>query len=1031
MINQLIALCFKRRHLVWLVTVLLGIYGYFCWVNMTVEAYPEIGDVTTLVTTQVPGLAAEEVEQQITVPLERALRNTPGLVTIRSSSTFALSLITLVFKDGTDDYFANQRVLERISGVSLPAGAQPGLGPVTGPGGEILRYTLESDSKNLMQLSEIQNWIVVPGFKEVAGVVDVSNFGGFSREYQLELSPEKLSQYNLTLNDVVSAINSNNANAGGGRIVRGEQGYVIRAIGQIHALEDLGSVVVTQKSGAPVLVRDLGQLKIGHQEREGILGKNANPDTLQGIVLMLKYQNPSRVLEGVHAKMAELQKKLDPMDVKIVPYIDRDDLVKLTVDKVTHTVLEGIGLVLIVLILFLGSPRSAVVAAVAIPVALIFIFVLMTWTKMPANLLSLGAIDFGIIVDGAIVVMETILRRREENPDVQMTETDVLEMTSHVAQPMFFATLIIITAYCPLFAFERAEGKLFTPMAWTVGFALLGALLCSLTLIPSLAFVALRKPRKIFHNKPLIWLTAAYEKSLSRLLRAPWIAYVVSAGVLCAVVTLGATAGREFLPELDEGNLWLQVDLPSGISMDKANDMAAELRQAMLTFPEIKYVVTQLGRNDSGTDPWTPSHIEAPVGLNPYETWPDRESKAELVKRINEKLNKLPGFSVGISQPIIDGVNDAIGGAHSPLVLRVYGQDLAEDRRIGDQVVDILHGIRGTASASIFQAPPIPQLVVKVDREAAARLGVNVVDVTSLIQTGVGGAPVISVYEEDRVYNVGVRFAKEDKGSPEALGRLTVRSSSGAAIPLSQVADVRMQSGESTISHELNKRQITVRVDNRGRDLMSYLAEAQERIDKEVTYDKTKVTLQWAGQFENQQRAQARLIVIFGVVLLVMALLLFLQFGNVRQTLLILGVVPLAALGGLIAVHLTGETLNVATAVGFIALFGVSIQNAIIMVSNIRRVRGEGHSLYDTVLMAAAERLRPILMTATVASIGMLPAALATGVGTDVQRGLATVVVGGLIVSTLLTLFILPTLYFSIERFFANHSFNVVRRKNR
>ena len=1031
MINQLIALCFKRRHLVWLVTLLLGIYGYFCWVNMTVEAYPEIGDVTTLVTTQVPGLAAEEVEQQITVPLERALRNTPGLVTIRSSSTFALSLITLVFKDGTDDYFANQRVLERISGVSLPAGAQPGLGPVTGPGGEILRYTLESDSKNLMQLSEIQNWIVVPGFKEVAGVVDVSNFGGFTREYQLELSPEKLSQYNLTLNDVVSAINSNNANAGGGRIVRGEQGYVIRAIGQIHALEDLGSIVVTQKSGAPVLVRDLGQLKIGHQEREGILGKNTNPDTLQGIVLMLKYQNPSRVLEGVHAKIAELQKKLDPMDVKIVPYIDRDDLVKLTVDKVTHTVLEGIGLVLIVLILFLGSPRSAVVAAVAIPVALIFIFVLMTWTKMPANLLSLGAIDFGIIVDGAIVVMETILRRREENPDVQMTETDVLEMTSHVAQPMFFATLIIITAYCPLFAFERAEGKLFTPMAWTVGFALLGALLCSLTLIPSLAYVALRKPRKIFHNKPLIWLTAAYEKSLGRLLRAPWIAYAVSAGVLCAVVTLGATAGREFLPELDEGNLWLQVDLPSGISMDKANDMAAELRQTMLTFPEIKYVLTQLGRNDSGTDPWTPSHIEAPVGLNPYETWPDRESKAELVKRINEKLNKLPGFSVGISQPIIDGVNDAIGGAHSPLVLRVYGQDLAEDRRIGDQVVDILHSIRGTASASIFQAPPIPQLVVKVDREAAARLGVNVVDVTSLIQTGVGGAPVISVYEEDRVYNVGVRFAKEDKGSPEALGRLTVRSSSGAAIPLSQVADVRMQSGESTISHELNKRQITVRVDNRGRDLMSYLAEAQERIDKEVTYDKTKVTLQWAGQFENQQRAQARLIVIFGVVLLVMALLLFLQFGNVRQTLLILGVVPLAALGGLIAVHLTGETLNVATAVGFIALFGVSIQNAIIMVSNIRRVRGEGYPLDETVLMAAAERLRPILMTATVASIGMLPAALATGVGTDVQRGLATVVVGGLIVSTLLTLFILPTLYFSIERFFANHSFNVVRRKNR
>lgn len=413
MINLLIQLCFKRRQLIWVVAVLLTAYGYFCWVNMTVEAYPEIGDVTTVVTTQVPGLAAEEVEQQITIPLERALRNTPGLVTIRSSSTFALSLITLVFKDGTEDYFANQRVLERIGTVTLPPGITPGLGPVTGPGGEILRYTLESDSRNLMELSEIQRWIVVPALKEVSGVVDVTNFGGFTKEFQLEVDPVKLEQFNLTLQDVVSAINANSVNAGGGRIVRGEQGYVVRAIGQIHELNDLGTVVVTQKEGNPVLVRDLGRLQIGHQEREGIVGKNLNPDTVQGIVLMLKYQNPSRVLEGVHQKLDKLQKRLAAMDVKLVPYIDRDDLVKLTVDKVTHTVLEGIGLVCIVLILFLGSPRSAIVAAVAIPIALVSTFIFMTWTGMPANLLSLGAIDFGIIVDGAIVVMETILRRRE------------------------------------------------------------------------------------------------------------------------------------------------------------------------------------------------------------------------------------------------------------------------------------------------------------------------------------------------------------------------------------------------------------------------------------------------------------------------------------------------------------------------------------------------------------------------------------------------------------------------------------------
>ena len=1031
MINQLIELCFKRRHLVWVIALLLAVYGYLCWINMTVEAYPEIGDVTAQVSTQAPGLASEEVEQQITTPLERALRNTPGLVTIRSSSTFALSLITLVFKDGTEDYAARQRVNERVGQVNLPPGVTPSLNPLTGPGGEVMRYTLESDTKNLMELSEIQRWIVVPELKGVAGVVDVTNFGGFTREFQLELDPTLLEEYKLSLSDVVNAINSNSVNAGGGRVVRGEQGYVVRAIGQIHTLDDLGTVAVTQKDGNPVLVRDLGKLQIGHQEREGVLGKDLNPDTLEGIVLMLKYENPSRVLQGVHATVAKLQARLAPMGVRLVPYIDRDDLVKLTIHKVTHTVLEGIGLVCVVLILFLGSPRSALVAAVAIPMALVSVFIFMTFAKMPANLLSLGAIDFGIIVDGAIVVTEAILRRREEDPEATLTGQDLLETTSHVGQPIFFATLVIITAYCPLFAFERAEGKLFSPMAWTVGYALLGALLCSLTLIPGLAFVALRRPRPIFNNAPLVWLTRTYRRALTALLRATWIAYAFSAVVLLAVVLLAVTAGREFLPELDEGSLWLQVDMPSGLSFEKASELAGDLRRTLLEFPEIRFVVTQMGRNDDGTDPWTPSHIESPVGLKPYDTWPDHESKDELVRRVNARLQQLPGMTVGISQPIIDGVNDAIGGAHSPLVLRVYGLDLAEERRIGEQVVDILHSIRGTASASLFQEPPIPQMVIKIDREAAARLGVNVADIANLIQTGVGGAPVLAVYVEDRTYNVGVRFPKAAKESPAALGRLFVNGAGGAKIPLSELATIKMQSGQSTISHELNEREITVRIDNRDRDLTSYLEEAQARIEAEVKYDHGAHRLEWAGQFENQQRAQKRLIVIMALVLLAMAMLLFFQFGKVRQTLLILFVVPLATLGGLVAIHVTGETLNVATAVGFIALFGVSVQNAIIMVANFRRVRGEGMPLDETVIEAASERFRPVLMTATVASVGMLPAALATGVGTDVQRGLATVVVGGLIVSTVLTLFILPTLYFSIERFVERRAVDPRRRRER
>lgn len=1031
MINLIITQFFRRRHLAWAMSIALVLFGAWSWTQMTVEAYPDLGDVTVQVTTQVNGLAAEEIEQQITTPLERALSNTPGLASIRSSSTFGLSLINLSFKDGTDDYFARQRVTERIGQVTLPSGAQPGLGPVAGPAGEIYRYTLESDTRNLMELSELQRWKVIPALKQVAGVVDINNFGGFTKEFQLELDPARLQTYGLVLNDVVTAINNNSANAGGGRIARGDQSYVVRGIGQIHTLDDLGTVVVAQNGGSPVLVRDLGRLQFGHQERGGILGKDTNPDTIEGIVLMLKYENPSRVLEGVHKKIDELQAELAPLGVKIVPYIDRDDLVKLTVDKVTHTVLEGMALVCFVLILFLGSPRSAVVAAVAIPMSLVTVFIVMHFTRMPANLFSLGAIDFGIIVDGAIVVMEAILRRREEEPNATLTEGNILETVSHVSGPIFFATLIIITAYFPLFAFERAEGKLFKPMAFTVGYALVGALLCALTLIPSLAYVALRKPSKPFVNKPLEWLTRAYRRVLTRLLDVPAIAYGLSALALAAVVVLGATAGREFLPDIDEGALWLQVQLPSGLSLDKASEMATEMRHVLLEYPEVSYVVTQLGRNDDGTDPWTPSHMEVPVGLKPYSEWPAGVNKAAFVRTLTERFAKMPGFDVGISQPIIDGVNDAVGGAHSPLVLRIYGDDLKESRRIGNQIVELLGTVRGTASASLFQEPPIPQVVIELNREAAARFGVNANDVANLIQTGIGGAPVITVYAGNRTYNVSVKMPRSAKGNTEAIGALLLNSSSGAKVPLSQVADIRLQTGESTISHEMNERQITVRVDNRDRDLASYLDEARERIAKEVKFDPAKFRLQWAGQFENQQRAQSRLGISLAIVVSIMAVLLFFQFGKIRQVALILGVVPMATLGGLIAVHVAGETLNVATAVGFIALFGVSIQNGIIMVANFRRVRGEGLALQESVLEGAAERLRPVLMTATVASVGMLPAALATGVGTDVQRGLATVVVGGLVVSTLLTLFILPTLYFALERFFERKGWGARSRRDR
>lgn len=1015
MIDRLVGICLHKRFVVMMAALLAAAYGFYAWTQLKLEAYPDLGDVTAVVTTQAPGLAAEEIEQQITTPLERALSSTPGLVTMRSSSTFGLSLITMVFRDGAEDYWSRQRIMERVNQVNLPGGIQPALDPVSGPAGEIYRYTLESDTKNLMELSEIQHWIVIPALQRVPGVTNVDSFGGFTKQYQLELSPIALQRYGLGLNDVVTSINNNSANAGGSRITRGEQAYVIRGIGLVRTLDDLGNIVVTQRNGVPILVRDLGILQYAHQEREGILGKNENPDTIEGIVDMLKGENPSETLKGVHKKVEQLNKELARQGVRIAPYIDRDDLVQATVRKVAHTVGEGMALVFIVLILFLGSPRSAMVVAVTIPLALVAAFTLMNLTKLPANLLSLGSIDFGVIVDGAIVVTEAILRRREENPDRALTEDEVREITGQVANPIFFATLIIITAYFPLFAFERAEAKLFTPIAYTIGYALFGALLCTLTLVPGLAFEAFRRPRKMFHNMPLEWLQRGYHSILSLLLRWPSIVYGAIVVSFALVVYLGATIGREFLPDLDEGALWLQVQLPPGISLDKASEMASELRRALREFPEISYAITQLGRSDEQTDPWTPSHIEAPVGLTPYDTWPDGETKQEFVARLTARLARLPGFDIGVSQPIIDNINDLIGGAHSALVLKIFGDDLKELRRIGSEVVDVLKDVPGTSEASIFEEPPLPQIAINIDRAAAARYGINVSDIVSLIQTGVGGASTGQVYVGDRIYNVSVRFPKEDRDNPEVLGNLILNTTSGAQVLLSQVAKITLQSGESTISHEMTRRNVIIRIDYRDRDLTSYLADAQKRIDKAVHFDANKFQLEWGGQFENQRRAQARLILILGVVLSLMALFLYMGFGKLRQALLILSVVPLATLGGLIALHLRGETLNVATAVGFIALFGVAVQNGVIMMANLNRLREQGHELGDAVVLGASERFRPVLMTATVATLGMLPAALATGIGSDVQRGLGTVVVGGLIVATVLTLFVLPVLYFVTE----------------
>ncbi|KQV45110.1 efflux RND transporter permease subunit [Massilia sp. Root335] len=1020
MIERIVTLCFNRRGIVALIFLLVALYGAYCWTELPLEAYPDIADTTSQVVTQVNGLAAEEVEQQITIPLEREIMGTPGMHVMRSKSTFGLSLITVVFQDGAEDYWSRQRLQERIAGVALPYGAQPALDPLTSPIGEIYRYTLESKTHDLRDLSELQRWIVVPRLKQVPGVVDVSNFGGLTTQFQLDLDPARLSKYNVSLAQITQAVGANNANAGGSVLTRGEQGLVVRGVGLIRNLNDLGNVVITEKGGVPVLVKDVGTVTLGNQERHGILGKDRVSDTVSGIVLLLKNENPSRVMTGVHEAVDDLNAHLLPKDVKVVPYLDRSSLVDATVHTVGKTLIEGVVLVTLVLVLFLGSPRAALIAAVTIPVSLMIAFILMHHFKIPANLLSLGAIDFGIIVDGAIFVLENILQRREAKPDGLMTAEDALKGTLQVMRPTFFGMVVIMLAYLPLFAFQRIEYKLFSPMAFAVGFALLGALLMTLTLIPGMAYWAFHKPRKVFHNRLLTWLAPRYEALLHKLVGRAGAVLAIAGATLVAVVLLGMSIGRDFLPTLDEGSIWLQVTLPPGISLNKATEMADKLRAVTLEEPQVAHVVTQLGRNDDGTDPFTPSHIECAVALHPYSEWPSGMSKQDLIERLSARYRQLPGTDVGFSQPMIDGVLDKLAGAHSDLVVKVYGNDFHETRRLATAVERLLKTVSGAQDVIVDQEPPLPQVRIDVDRAAAARQGINVADVMALIQTGIGGGPIAQVYVDDRSYDITARFTGIAHNDPQQIGNLVLTTASGAHIALSQVATVRIAEGETTITREMSRRHLTVRTNLRGRDLSSFLADAQGRIEREIAYDHSRYQISWGGQFENQQRAQARLAVIVPAALALMFVLLFGEFGNLRQPGLILLVVPLSLLGGLVALELRGMTFNVSSAVGFIALFGVSVLNAVVMVANLNRWRKQmPHDLKGAVINAARERLRPVLTTATVAALGLVPAALAHGLGSDVQRPLATVVVGGLVTATALTLVLLPALYYLIEDYIA------------
>lgn len=1018
--KKIIYTAIHRRGLMFVLFLFLAVVGYYSWTRLAIDAYPDIADTTVQVVTQVPGLAAEEIEQQISIPIERAMNGMPGLNVMRSKNTFGLSTVVLVFDDGIDDYWARQRVQERLVDVELPYDAVPGLNPLTSPTGEIFRYVLESDQLDIRELTDLHKWVVIPRLKQVTGVADVSNFGGITTQYQIEVNPHKMEQYNVTLGDITEKIEKNNVNAGGSMLSRGDLSYVIRGIGLIKDLKDLGRIVIKTENGVPVYLDDLGTLKYGSLERKGVLGfydgVRDYSDGVEGIVQMLRGENPSQVLEGVHQAVDELNNETLPKGTRLHVFMDRTNLVDTTLHTVSHTLFEGMVLVVLVLILFLGSWRGALLVALTIPLSLLIAFILMQLTDIPANLLSLGAIDFGILVDGAIVMMETILKKRERHPDEILTEDSILRRATEVARPIFFSTLIIITAYLPLFAFEHIEKKLFTPMAYTVGYALLGALAVALFLIPGLAFYAYYKPRKIYHNRWLEKLGEIYNRQIIALLEKPKRVLLPLFLILVAAGVLSYTVGKDFLPPLDEGAIWVQVQLPPGISIEKSKAMGAELRKTLKQFDEVSYVMTQVGRDDEGAEAFSLSHIECGVGLKPYDTWKFGKTKADLIEEMSEKLLTMPGYTVSFSQPIIDMVMDQIAGAHSDLAIKVYGDDITDTRHIADKVVNVLRTIPGAADVAIDQEPPLPQLQIIADRDRIAQYGLNFSDVADMIELAIGGKAISQIFVGSKSYDVICRFDDASRNSPESIGNLLLTNGAGAKIPLSQVAEVKMTTGASTISREMNKRHLTIHVNLRGVDLTEFLNKANRLIDRDVDYNHDTVHLQWAGQFENQHRAYNRLAAVVPLALGIMLLLLFAACGKFRQAALMMCVVPLALFGGMLALNVRGMTLNVSSAVGFIALIGVAIQNGVIMISHINNLRSRDRGFKQSIITGAKHRFRPILMTATVAVLGLLPASLSTGIGSDVQRPLATVIVYGLLFATVITLYVLPALYYLVEK---------------
>ena len=1017
MIERIIAFCLQQRLMVIGATMAVAISGVIAFENLPVQAFPDVQNVFVQVVTQYPGQAPEEVEKLISLPIERVMNGVPHLMNMRSVSIFGLSVVTLTFDDGAEDYFSRQQVLERLHNADIPADTKPQLGPLSTGVGEILRYVIDAKNLSLVEQRALQDWVIEPKIRTMQGVADVVSYGGGVKEYKVAAKPDRLKNFNISLQQLFDAIAANNNNTGGGYIEHGDEALVVRGIGLLKSADEIGEIVVNTNDGVPIRIKDVADISVGPQPRTGMVAMNQRDDIVEGIVLLIKGRDAVEVLSGVKQRISDLNDFGLPPGVQIRPIYDRTELVGHTIHTVEHNMLEGAVLILIILMVFLRRFVAALLVTLIIPLSLLFAFILVDLGGISANLISLGAIDFGIIVDSAVVLVEAVMVQvtldLQRKVDMRTMRQTLLITATEMGRPILFSKAIIITAFLPIFTFQRVEAKIFSPMAFTLSFALVASMLFSLTFVPAMLTYLLGPKLAESHNPMVHSMELHYRRILEWVLKHSRTVFISAVITLLLSFMSVKLIGTEFMPKLDEGNIWLTITLPTPVSLTTAKEIEREVREKLEKFSEAKMVLTQLGRPEDGTDPKGFNNLEVLIDLNPKDTWRYKK-KDLLVQAMDKELAIFPGILTNFSQVIQDNVEEAISGVKGEIAIKIFGSDLKTLQDKADQVTRILSSIQGATDVAAEQQAGLAQVMVDIDRAKVSRYGINIADVEAVMEMGMGGKAASQFLEGERRFDITVRYDADARNSVSGLENLTVMTPSGQRIPLSELATIKINQGASRISREDNMRRIAIKCNLIDRDQGSFVAEAQQKVAAQVDMP-PGYHIVWSGQFENQQRAMKRLAIIVPISLGLIFVLLFWAFMSIKNALLILMNVPFAMIGGILILLATGINLSVSAAVGFIALFGIAVQNGVILVSQLNKLRREGQSLHDAIVNGSVSRLRPVVMTALMAMLGLFPAALSTSVGSETAKPFAVVIIGGLLTATLLTLTLLPALY----RYFA------------